>query len=233
MREITQILELLDKKFTTNELVKLHLMVGELESAMTKKVYSSYHENMNIKDIMINYTRIKQAVDGVWNGQVDIMNFYHSLMHQIKGIKETVNPIKVLEMVQMGTQELRLEGFMPDLATKGFVKDLNNFNEAYEEMMNLSHTDKLKILKEFIKIPEEYLTDKNTFIQESTDTKWNTAVVVTVSTRKKDKVFAKVFYLENWEVMSSKHTTTKTELLNATFTQDKIRASYFWPEEFL
>jgi len=238
MKEITQIQKLLEGDFNLDKLVKFHLMLGELETALHKTIMSDYQSKLTLENVLMSYTRFKRATQGIWNNQTDIMNHYHSLLHQIKEIKLSVNNNKVLEMMSydIANVQLDLESFMPygpAMVPKGtaFFNAMKKFDKAYEEMMNTTHQDKLKMLREYIKIPADHQKD---FIQESNDKKWDSDVNISVSYKTKEsEIITKVFYLDKWEIMTSTNTSSKKDILKSTFTQDKAKGQYFWPEEYL
>jgi len=237
MKEIKQIQELLVPSFDINKLVKFHLMINELENKLNKKMNSGYKDNQTLRDVMMNYTRFKESIDGIWNGRVNILRCHNELMNHIKEIKERVNSNKILELMDYDIdQSLNLHSFMPrGPAMKdmydAFMETLSEFDELYENMMNTSHTDKIRMLKKYINIPRKHQKD---FIQESEDTRWNSDVTVSISYKENEEtVITKVFYLSNWEVMTSTNSNTKKTILKSAFTTDKEKVLHFWPEEYL
>ena len=239
MVEITQIQDIFKTKdFDTMLLVKFHLMLESLEKRLSERFQTAYSEEKTLKEVMLNYTKFQQSVDGAWEGPNKIMRYYYDLKHQMHEVRRRVNTGSVLSEVMYGNTNLSIDNFLPlESATmkRGitFINALEKFNLEYTKMKNMDHDTKIDMLEKHIGAP---VSDK-IFIQKIDKDEWPRQITISISTLHDINgypgVKTKTFYLENWEVASSTTDHTKDELVKSKITREKEKGKFFWPEEYL
>jgi len=228
---ITKILDLLDKpSHEITDLTLLHLLTDELDERLNRTVYSTYDENLTLKELIRNYSKIISETRGMWVSQRTLIQDYYDLSYQLAQVRKTVQPQNILSRLEYPA-DVTLFDMLPhqgvfDPMKHPFRLALIEFKKNYEKMLNITHEEKINIIKNAVKLPKAV----DCFIQDAENGR---ETKVSISTRTNDIITKRSFYLDNWEIVSSKGTYDKDKMINSNFTEDKEVANYFWPENFL
>jgi len=228
---ITKILDLLDKpSHKITDLTLMHLLTDELDKELDRVVYSTYDENLTLKELIRKYSKIISETRGMWVTERTLIQDYYDLTYHLSQIRKGLEAKNILSRLEY-PGEISLFDMLPqhgvlDPMKHPFRLALIEFQKNYEKMLNITHEEKINIIKNVVKLPKAV----DCFIQDAENGR---ETRVSISTRTNDKITKRSFCLDNWEIVSSKGTYDKDEMINSSFTEDKEIANYFWPENFL
>jgi len=228
---ITKILDLLDKgDHDITDLTLMHLLTDELDKELNRDVYSAYDENLTLKELIRKYSSIISETRGMWVTERTLIQDYYDLTYQLTQVRKTLQAGNILSRLEY-PGKVSLFDILPHQGVFNpmehpFRLALIEFQKNYEKMLYVTHEEKINIIKNAVKLPKAV----DCFIQDEENGR---ETKVSISTRTNDTITKRSFYLDNWEIVSSKGTYDKDKMINSSFTEDKEIANYFWPENFL